>query len=99
MYYRDHVNYNNILNIRKDMPPKSFDKMDNISPRKKIEMALIPLYCSLASMVNGYFMVYFSMLESDFNKYNNLNDDSGGLYFDATLALPFGALLGKIIFI
>ena len=44
------------------------DKFESISTFKKIEMTIIPLYCSLASMVMGYFLVYFSMIEDDFNK-------------------------------
>jgi hypothetical protein len=57
-------------------------------------MSIIPLYCSLSSMVAGYFMVYFSMIEDEFNSYNGLAEEETYIYSDAVLALPIGALLG-----
>ena len=38
-------------------------------------MSIIPLYCSLSSMVAGYFLVYFSMIEDEFNSYNGLAEE------------------------
>ena len=66
----------------------------------KILIMIIPFFGCLASMVSGYFLVYFTMLEASFKAYHNYSMEENDKYFTIMMtALPVGAFLGIYYFI
>ena len=74
--------------------------MDNRPLFDKIVIMIIPLFGCLASMVSGYFLVYFTMLETAFKAYHNYSIEENDKFFTIMVtALPVGAFLGNYHFI
>lgn len=72
--------------------------MDDITMINKSVLILIPIFGCLASMVSGYFMVYFTMLDDIIQKYHHYTNQEADWYFTLmTAALPVGAFFGKSI--
>jgi hypothetical protein len=58
-------------------------------------MCVLPLFGCLASMVSGYFIVYFTMLEQYFRAFHHYTTEENDFYFTlVTATLPVGAFLG-----
>lgn len=56
----------------------------------------MPLFGALGSLVSGYFIVYFTMLDAYIQKYHDFTDQETDLYFTVmTVALPLGAFVGN----
>ena len=58
----------------------------------------MPLFGCLASMVSGYFIVYFTMLDQYVKDYHHYTDEQSDFFFTLMVAsLPVGAFLGKYL--
>ena len=74
--------------------------MKDRSVFNKIVIMTIPFFGCLASMVSGYFLVYFTMLEASFKASHNYSMEENDKYFTIMVtALPVGAFLGTSYFI
>lgn len=49
--------------------------MEDITPINRSILIIIPVFGCLASMVSGYFIVYFTMLDDYIQKYHAFTND------------------------
>jgi hypothetical protein len=70
--------------------------MEHLSVTHKMLILIIPVAVSLSSLVMGYFVVYFTMLEENIQDYHQYSDQELEVYFTVTsTVLPVGAFIGK----
>ncbi len=74
--------------------------MKDIALVNRSIMIIMPIFGCLASMVSGYFIVYFTMMDEYIQKYHNYTPEETDFYFTIMMAaLPIGAFIGTSLII
>lgn len=73
--------------------------MEKLARLNQIFVMFLPVVICLSSLVMGYFIVYFTMLEEYIQDYHQYSDDELELYFTITYTLlPIAAFVCKFMY-